>query len=468
MAEVDYIGQLLIGRSNNLKENSIITIDGINANFQKLQDRVMGVNGYKNEIRKQEVMALIKLAYINIMSTIAKMYGEEIPGTYEEFDKTEVKQAVIEAERELKQEIIAAEEQNAENRRVNNEYRKLLVRQRINIQEVERKYLEYLRLANSTLDEQIRRGNYNLEKSREQERIVREKARAFELLSDPEYKMRLDDLLLFNFSPNQEELYVPRSVTEVTYMPQKPRKERDLTTGQEYQTLNSIRFGNIAAGDQTETVAIHIGNLGFGMFRQSNTGKITYRDPRKVKMYIVLKKYADKQLAAQRKEEALKSDSMSRWDAQTDSEIFLVSGTLHEELLRKPDIDPEFVRYTQDVLLSATNLEVASQYNGGYIGEVGLTPNREDYMVIHDKEALSISTEFQNAARLVGDKKGLETKALIYKIDQRKIEVYDRNSQTGKLDRTVISAPALPTNPTNKVKKENPNFKSHKDENGER
>lgn len=449
MTKIDYIGQLLIGRENNSRENNIITIAGINSNFQRLQEKVAGPNGYKDEIVKEETLVIIKLAYINIMATIYKMYEGRIPEAYEEFDKSELKHTVVEEEKSLKNEIISDEEENAENRRKNNEYKKLLISQRAPIQEVRRKYLEYLKAATTMIDEQIRRGNFDLEKNKKQEKIIREKARAFELLSDPDYKMRLDDLLLFNFSPNQGELYIPRYVTEVTYMPQRPRKERDEVTGEEYQTLNSLKFGDISAGDTSETIAIHVGNIGFGRYRQPGSGDVTYRDPEKVKVYIVLKSYRDRALAAKRKEIALKPDSLSRWDMQTDSEIFLVAGDLREDLLKRPDIDPAFIMYTQDVLLSTTNLEVASQYNGGYIGEIGLTQNRDDYTVIYDKEALCVSREFQNAGRIAGQIDGIETKAVIYKLDKGSVEIYDRNPNTGKLDkRTAVE----PKRSTNKVK----------------
>lgn len=440
MIKMDYIGQLLIGRENNLKQNSIITIAGINSNFQRLQENVSGRNGYKDEIQREETLAIIKLTYMNVIATIAKMHGGELPGAYEEFDKSQVKQSVADADRNLKQEIIVEEEQNEETRRTNNEYRKLLVTQRIPIEEVRVKYLEYLKLATRTLDEQISRGNYNLEKNREQEKILREKARAFELLSDPEYKLKLDELLLFNFSPNQEKLYVPKYVSEMTYMPKKPQISIDAETGTEVQTLKSMKFGSISAGDETETTLIHVGDLGFGRFRQANSGKMTYRDPEKIKMYVALKTYRDKKLAERRKARALMPESLTRWDLQTDSEIFVVTGNLHENLLRREDIDKEFIRYTQEVLLSTTNLDEAVQYNGGYIGEVGLDQSKTDYMVIYDREALCISKEFQKAGEIVGLREGLETKVVRYKIDQGIVEIYDRNSETGQIERQVVAA----------------------------
>ena len=437
MTKIDYIGQLLIGGENNLRQNTIITIDTINRNFQRLQENVSGKNGYRDEILKQETLAIIKLAYINIMATINEMYGENMPETYEGFDKSQIKQSVVEADKRLKQEIITEEKQNAETRRTNNEYRKLHVSPRLPIQEVRRKYGQYLKLAIATLDEQIRKGEYNLGKNRTEGKILREKARAFELLSDPEYKMKLDELLLFNFSPNQEKLYMPKYFTEITYIPKKPQTVIDKQTGEQIQKLNSMKFGDILAGDQSEITAIHVGDLGFGRFRKPN-GNVTYRDAEKVKMYIILKHYADQELAAKRKERALDPNSGTRWDLQTDSEIFLVTGNLHENLLRRQEIDREFIRYTQEVLLSTTNLDEAIQYNGGYIGEVGLTQDKENYVVTHDREALCVSREFENAGKIADYRVGLETKAIKYKLDQGIVEIYDRNGETGNIEKQVI------------------------------
>ena len=108
--------------------------------------------------------------------------------------------------------------------------------------------------------------------------------------------------------------------------------------------------------------------------------------------------------------------------------------------MENPYIDPEFIRYTQEVLLSTTNLEEASRYNGGYIGRVSVTPDRREYIVRHDKEALCVSKELQKATNMLRRKENIEAMALIYKMDEEIIELYNKDESTGKIFKETVPA----------------------------
>lgn len=443
MTKINYVTQLLISRSNTAKNHTMITIDTINANFQNYLARVTGDNGYKDKALEEEAKALIKLAYISIMAKIQEMNTEQMLGTFEEFDKTELKQQVEEEQKNIKKELLVIQQENAENGRTNNEYRTLLIPQRIPISDVTKKYIELLRAWNDDLDRQITKGEYDLEKNRKQERIIREKVKAYDMLCDPDYKMKLDELLLFNFSPNQEKRYIPNNAAEVTYLPERPRERKDPTTGRIYKGLKGLSFGSIYQGDPVETVVYHIGNIGLGRFRRN--GKITYREESLAKKYKVIKFYKDKELASRRRQVAMREGSISQWDDKIGAEIFLVSGELNESKLENPNIDPEFIRYTQEVLLSTTNLEQATIYNGGYIGRVSVTPDKREYIVAHDTDPLCVSKELQKATSMLRKKEDIESMAVIYKIDEEIIELYSRDDATGKIFReTVPAIPELP------------------------
>ena len=101
MTKINYVTQLLISRSNTAKNHTMITIDTINANFQNCLARVTGDNGYKDKALEEEAKALIKLAYISIMAKIQEMNTEQMLGTFEEFDKTELKQQVEEEQKNI-------------------------------------------------------------------------------------------------------------------------------------------------------------------------------------------------------------------------------------------------------------------------------------------------------------------------------------------------------------------------------
>lgn len=455
MTRINYLTQLLISKANNTKGYNFISIDEINANFQNCMERVNGANGYKDEVLREETLVIIKLAYINIMATIKKMHQEELPGTFEEFDKTALKQQVETESKSLRQELLTAEEENAENGRINNEYKVLLIPQRIPISEVNKKYLQAIRAWNMDLDRQINNGEYDLEKNRKQERIIREKIKAHSLLSDADYKMKLDELLLFNFSPNQEEKIYSKLSNWSNISSRKPRERRDPVTGNRYYGLKGLAFGSIYHGDPVETIVYHIGNIGLGRFRQKD-GKVTVRDESVVKKYKILKFYKDKELAARRRQAAMREGAVSSWDDQIGAEIFLVSGELNEKKLEDPMVDPEFIRYTQEVLLATTNLEEASIYNGGYIGRVSVTPNRREYIVKHDTEALCVSKELQKAAKITEGKGSIDTMGVIYKLDESIIELYNRDEATGQIFKEIVAAtpinPIKPAVPGKKMK----------------
>lgn len=454
MTRINYLTQLLISRTNTAKGHNFISIDEINANFQNCMNRVTGVNGYKDEILREESLAIIKLAYINIMATIKKIYQEELPGTFEGFDKTALKQQVEADSKSLSQELVVAEQEKAENGRTNNEYKVLIIPPRTPIEEVNKKYLNILRNWNMELDRKISNGEFDLEENRTREKLIREKLKAYALLSDADYKMKLDELLLFNFSPNQEKKYVPGFQAEVTYVPERPRERRDPATGNTYYGLKGLAFGSTYHGDPVETIVYHIGNIGLGRFRQES-GKVTFRDESVVKKYKVLKFYKDKELAAKRRQAAMREGSVSSWDDKIGAEIFLVSGELNESKLEDPMVDPEFIRYTQEVLLSTTNLEEASIYNGGYIGRVGVTPDRREYIVKHDTEPLCVSKELQKAAQITAEKGSIDTMGVIYKIDKNIIELYNRDESTGKIFKEVVAVqnnPVKPALPSKNIK----------------
>ena len=113
MTKINYVTQLLISRSNTAKNHTMITIDTINANFQNCLARVTGDNGYKDKALEEEAKALIKLAYISIMAKIQEMNTEQMLGTFEEFDKTELKQQVEEEQKNIKKELLVIQQENS-------------------------------------------------------------------------------------------------------------------------------------------------------------------------------------------------------------------------------------------------------------------------------------------------------------------------------------------------------------------
>lgn len=426
---LNYINQLLVSRGNHKGQEYLISKSRMRENYNRLVEVITGKNGYQDEIEREEALAKLRIAYLNIMEAIR----DENKGTQieddSEFDKKSVKRTAEETSERAKREYLRYKAQREENSRKYNEYSELFIQARSNIEEVRRRYLKSLKEWNTQLDSRIQQEDYDPIKTIKTEAILLGKMQAFINLSDPDYKMKLDEILLFNFDPNQERLYTPHDIAEVTYLPEEPIARIDPNTGEKHYSLTSLKFGDITTGDDSEVIVIHTGNIGFGRFRNWNKGgEVTYKSTRELKDYKVIKRYKDPSLAARRKATSEKEGALSIWDDQLDGEVFRVSGDLHEGILLSEDVDLNLLRYTQEVLLSNTNLEEAIEHNGGYIGVVGIDRERNEYVVNHDRDGVICAKEFQRIAKNIP----LDGKIAKYKIDQGILELYQKNPRTGQ------------------------------------
>jgi len=429
--KANYIAQLLISKNHHGINDSLISISQINENYLNWIDKI--INGYKNEITKYQELAMLKLAYITIMG---KLKGKKSVDDKTEFDKTELKEQSIESSNEAKRKYLDEKHKKEENPRKMNEYKELNVLPRTDIKIIRSQYLKELKGWVEELDKNIEKEKYDPKIAQKEEAILLAKADAFDSLSDPEYKMKLDEILLFNFCPNQEKNYIPNNMSEVTYLPETPSEHIDPITQRRFYALNGVKFGSIKSGDDCEVIATHIGNIGIGRFRKSS-GENTYQDTRLLKEYRILKKYQNPQISELRKKATQKDGAVSIWDDELNGEVFRISGNLHENILMDPNVDKTFVQYTKEVLLSTTNLEESIEHNGGYIGEVCLSKNGEEYTVRHDNDSLCAAKEFQKVTKIAP----VDNKIIIYKIDQGKLETYIKDLSNGKLIKLTTYMP---------------------------
>lgn len=445
---LNYINQLLISRGNHKGQEYLVSIDRIKENYNKLVETITGRNGYPTEIAREEALAKLRIAYLNIMEAIREEHnGNQVDDNFE-FDKRNIKKTAEETSEKAKRDYLRYKAQREENSRKYNEYSELFVQPRTDIEEVKRRYLKSLQEWNSQLDSRIQESEYDPVKTMKAEAILLGKIQAFENLSDPEYKMKLDEILLFNFNPNQEDLYTPHDIPEVTYMPEEPIARTDPYTGQRYYSLQSLKFGDIATGDDSEITVTHIGNIGFGRFRKRYNGDTAFSTSRELKDYKVVKRYKDPSLAARRKAATEKEGAFSIWDDQLDGEVFRVSGDLHESILLREDVDLNLLRYTQEVLLSNTNLEEAIEHNGGYIGVVGIDRERNEYVVGYKGDCVSCAKEFQKIAQTIP----IDGKIVKYKVDQGILDLYQKDPRTGMYMRQrMFINPNPPPPPRRKI-----------------
>ena len=148
---LNYINQLLVSRGNHKGQEYLISKSRIRENYNRLVEVITGKNGYQDEIEREEALAKLRIAYLNIMEAIR----DENKGTQieddSEFDKKSVKKTAEETSERAKREYLRYKAQREENSRKYNEYSELFIQARSNIEEVRRRYLKSLKEWNTQL-----------------------------------------------------------------------------------------------------------------------------------------------------------------------------------------------------------------------------------------------------------------------------------------------------------------------------
>lgn len=389
----------------------LISLNIIKGVMERMQEDIGEKYSKSSEIEKLETMAEIKMAYIMLYEAYKKSNpGKEIDED-EMFEKQEIIDIAHQIEERADKDYEDVQKLKRENPRGLNEYRDLGVRNLKPIGEIDLTYIQKLRMLNNDLSRKIQNRNFS-----EQE-IIRYRAllmiiqEAHRNLSDPEYKRKLDEILLLNFTPDQSQKFVSGNFAEITYIPEKKyiKGENGKFHEPQFVAYNS-------AGD--EMIIKQTGDLGFGRFRRKD-GDVTYRDPYSLKEYRIIKKYSNPEISKARKDKTKREESKTSWNDEFDGEEFRVYGNMNTELLTsKEDVDPEYVRYNTDVLLSTVNLDEALEHNGGYIGEVYVDQRSREYVVHHDSDRVCLATEFQNYT--TAHPEVPENKAICIKLDKKR------------------------------------------------
>ena len=92
-------------------------------------------------------------------------------------------------------------------------------------------------------------------------------------------------------------------------------------------------------------------------------------------------------------------------------------GNINTQLLTNAQVDLEYIRYNNDVLLSTLNMDEAIEHNGGYIGEVYVDRQSREYVVYHDQDKLCLAKEFEKYRKEKGNP---EDKAIRIRLDKKR------------------------------------------------
>lgn len=186
---------------------------------------------------------------------------------------------------------------------------------------------------------------------------------SFEILSSPKLKRSIDEEIMINFDPNQEDLYSRVGINGLSYIPEQ--------NGDIYKMKN--RFNDVIMFQK-------IGTLGYEKFN-TRSGKNTFRDNYTLQNYRVKKEY--------------KSMIDLEYDKDIPEREFNIFTDLNIAHLTS---DPEFTALHADILFSDLNLEQAQLHNGGYIGEIVQNDNGK-YDVYHYQDKLCACKEYEKHLR---------------------------------------------------------------------
>lgn len=391
----------------SVDQQHLISLNIIENEMKKKLEDFVERPSKESEIGKLEMAAIVKMSYIMLYEAYKKKNpGREIDEN-EKFEKQEVIDIAHEMEDKAEEDYNKRKKKNP---RELNEYSYLRVRKRAPIEDVNNAYIKRLRELNEILDRKIQNRSFSESDIIRYKTLFLTMQEAHRNLSNAEYKLKLDEILLLNFNPDQSQLYVPRNFADITYFP-----EKKYIKGENGELHEPEIIAHNSAGD--EILIIQTGDLGFGRFRKPD-GDVTYRDPYFLKEYKLIKIYSDAELSEQRKRMAKKDGSKTKWNDAINGEEFNICGNLDVDLLTKAETDIEYKRYTADVLLSTVNMDEAIEHNGGYIGKVYVGKDTGEYIVHYDRDALCLAREFQ---RFSEENSGFDkTKGVCIRLDKRK------------------------------------------------
>lgn len=343
-----------------------------------------------------ENLVSLKFSYINLILAIRQEYQLQNKNEDEKLEKENVILIAKEYENTAKNKA-----KGKALKHKGSEYRKLDALKLATIDEIRKKYKIQLNAINHKLSLEISDdlNGYESTTNTDMQALYFFIAEAYQNLSNPEYKLSYDENMFLNFKPDQSSKFIQGDISEIIYIPQIIEKNQE--------KVHAIILTNY---QKDQIIAIKTGELGFGKYRKD--GKSTYIDADSLDEYAIIKKYANPELAAIRKEKTKEPESITEWSEGADGEVFTIYTKLNVKLLTNPLVDPKYIAYHANALFSNTNMLEAIQKNGGYIGQVVYKQNggvfdyapqvkieNGEYCVRHDLDKLCLAKQFQQETK---------------------------------------------------------------------
>lgn len=341
--ELDFIKQLTTTKA--VKEDAdSIDKRHIRETYNSLIDSAFLFGKSRPEFEKLEDKIKLKFSYLSLIK-ILEDYSEDYE--VEKADLRDKADQIVNSSKSYKEVL---REKNKSKCSYINPYQNLLLGNSASKLEIIRGYERQLSVISKMLDLELTKKDIDPRQIIESYATFLLQMQSFQILLNPIEKRKIDEEILINFNPNQENLYYGMDIGNLSYIPE--------TDGNIYKMTN--RFNDIILFQK-------IGTLEYGKF--------SFHDNSTLQNYRIKKQYV----------------SMSTNDRDIPEEEYNIFTYLNIAQLTS---DPEFTSLHADILFSDLNLQTAQIHNGGYIGEIIKNDNGK-FDVYHYQEKLCACKEYE-------------------------------------------------------------------------
>ena len=341
--QLDFIKQLTTTKAVKEEANKI-NKKSIKGTYNTLIDSPFLFGNNRAEFEKLEDKIKLKFSYLCLL-IILEDYSEDCE--IEKEDLRDKAQQIYKSAESYKEVL---REKNKNKCKYINPYQNLLVGNSSTKLEITRGYERQLSVISKMLEFELGKKNIDPRQLIESYSTFLLQEQSFGILIDPIEKRRIDEEILINFNPNQENLYIHHGIEKIEYFPEDNENI--------YKMVN--KFNDVIFFQK-------IGTLEYENF--------SVKDNSTLQNYRIKKEYH--------------SFSSGTNELEKEYNIFTYLN------IAKLTSNPEFTALHADILFSDLNLEEAQKHNGGYIGEIVKSLNGK-FDVYHDQEKLCACKEYQN------------------------------------------------------------------------
>lgn len=340
--ELDYVKQLTTTKAVK-EEANLVNKKQIKETYNSLINSEFLFGKNRSEFEKLEDKIKLKFSYLCLIK-ILEDYSDDY-----EVDKQDLRDKARQVFESAKSYKEVLREKNKSKCKYINPYQNLLLGNSANKIDIIRGYERQLTVISKTLDIEIPKKDIDPKQIIETYSTYLLQEQSFAILTNPIEKRYIDEEILINFEPNQQNLYYTGEVGDLSYIPEKNANIYKMTN----------RFNDVIMFQK-------IGTLGYGK---------SFKDTYTLQNYRIKKEYI----------------SIAQTSEDIPEREYNIFTCLNISQLTS---DSEFTALHADILFSDLNLSQAEKHNGGYIGEIVKNENGK-FDVYHYQDKLCACKEYE-------------------------------------------------------------------------